>query len=108
MDKDDVRRSTRLSRKIAIEITSLDPAYDFRAEYLTVVVNAHGCGVIVREQLEKQLLVNVKLVSNGRNKRARVVLVIPLPESASWLTGLEFERPNNFWEIEDPPADWRV
>ena len=34
--------------------------------------------------------------------------MLPLPESASWLTGLEFERPNNFWEIEDPPADWRV
>ena len=73
-----------------------------------MVVNAHGCGVIVREQLKKGTLVMVKLVSNGRSKKGRVVLVIPLPANASWLTGLEFDSPSNFWGIENPPADWPV
>jgi hypothetical protein len=106
--KKDTRRSTRLSRQITIIITSLDPACDFRVECTTVVVNAHGCGVIVREQLGKDTPVMVKLVSNGRSKKGRVVLGIPFNENASWLTGLEFDTPGNFWEIENPPADWPV
>ena len=107
-DKNDSRRSTRLTRQIAITITSLDPTYDFRLDCTTVVVNAHGCGVIVREQLMKDTLVTVKLVSNARSKKGRVVLGIPLNENTSWLTGLEFDNPSNLWEIENPPADWPV
>jgi hypothetical protein len=105
-NKNDTRRSTRLSRQIAIVITTLDPASGFPAEYKTVVVNAHGCGVIIREPLNKGTPVMVTLVSNGRTKKGRVVLVISLPETNSWLTGLEFDSPSNFWEIENPPADW--
>jgi hypothetical protein len=107
-DRNDNRRSTRLSRHIAITITSLDPACDFRLECTTVVVNAQGCGVIVREQLEKDTLVMVTLGSNGRSKKCRVVLGIPLNQNTSWLTGLEFDSPSNFWEIENPPADWPI
>ena len=73
-----------------------------------MVINADGCAVIVREQLKKDTLVMVKLVSNGRSKKGRVVLGIPLNENGSWLTGLEFDSPSNFWEIENPPADWPV
>jgi hypothetical protein len=29
-------------------------------------------------------------------------------ESVSWLLGVEFDTPENFWGIENPPADWRV
>ena len=76
-DNNDARRSTRLSRQIAITITSLDPADDFRVECTTVVMNAHGYGVIIREQLFKDTLVIVKLVSNGRSKRGRVVFRAP-------------------------------
>jgi hypothetical protein len=104
-DKNGARRSTRLTRRIAITITSLDPANDFRVECTTVVINAHGCDVIIREQLFKDTLVIVKLVSNGRSKKGRVVLSIPLNENTSWLTGLEFDSPSNLWEIENPPAD---
>ncbi len=49
-----------------------------------MVVNAHGCAVIVSEQLKKEMLVMVKLVSNGRSKKGRVVLGIPLNENASY------------------------
>jgi hypothetical protein len=106
MKKDNGRRCTRLTRQIMIEITSLEPACDFRGEYTTVVVNAQGCGVIVREQLRKELSVMVKLVTNGRSNKGHVVLSIPLSDTSSWLTGIEFDSPSNFWEIADPPADW--
>jgi hypothetical protein len=90
-------------------ITSLDPAHNFSGRYETVVVNAHGCGVIVPERLKNETPVAVELISNGRSKKARIVLAISLVEGASWLLGLEFDSPvGNFWEIENPPADWRV
>jgi hypothetical protein len=107
--KSNTRRSTRLSRQIPVVITSLDPAHNFAGNYETLVVNAHGCGVIVREQLETEMPMTVELVANGRIKKARVVLVRPLTEGVSWLLGLEFEHPAaDFWEIENPPADWRT
>jgi hypothetical protein len=106
LKKDNGRRSTRLTRQIMIEITSLEPACDFRGEYTTVVVNAQGCGVILREQLRKELSVMVKLVADGRSNKGHVVLSIPLSDTSSWLTGIEFDSPSNFWEIADPPADW--
>jgi hypothetical protein len=106
-DKNDARRSTRLSRQIPVLITSLDPACKFSGQYETVVVNAHGCGVIVRELLVKETPVTVELASNGRSKKGRIVLVRSLVEGALWLLGLEFDSSaGDFWEIENPPADW--
>jgi hypothetical protein len=90
-------------------ITSLDPVHNFSGKYETVVVNAHGCGVIVRDRLEKETPVTVELISSGRSEKARIVLVISLVEGTSWLLGLEFDSPTgDFWEIENPPADWQV
>jgi hypothetical protein len=77
--KNDARRSTLLSLQIPVIVTSRDPAWDFRKECKTVVVNAHGCGVIVPQLLLKnQTPVMVELVSNGAGKKGRVVLAIPL------------------------------
>jgi hypothetical protein len=107
--KDDTRRSTRLARQIPIAITSLDPAQNSSGKYETAVFNAHGCGVILPERLKNETQVKVELIFNGRSKKARIALAIPLVEGASWLLGLEFESPaGNFWVIEDPPADWRL
>jgi hypothetical protein len=107
--KNDVRRSTRLSRQIPIVITSLDPAHIFSGKYETTVVNAHGCGVILPERLEKETPVVVELISNGRSKKGRIVLTISVVEGVSWLLGLEFDTPSGiFWEIENPPADWFI
>jgi hypothetical protein len=106
--KNDVRRSTRLSLQIPVVITCLDPSLDFREECNTVVVNAHGCGVIVHERLKNETPVTVKLVSNGRSKKGRIVLAIPVIDDISWLLGLDFDSPENFWGIETPPPDWCV
>jgi len=102
------RRSTRLSLEIPVVITSLDPACAFHKECKTVFVNAHGCAVIVRERIEDETLVMLTLVSTGASKKGRVVLTVPLLESVSWLLGVEFDSPENFWEVENPPGDWRA
>jgi hypothetical protein len=103
------RRSTRLSRQIPIVIASLDPEHRFSGKYETVVISAHGCGVILPVHLKNKTRVSVELVSNGRSKNARIVLALSVIEGASWLLGLEFDSPaGDFWDVEDPPADWRV
>jgi hypothetical protein len=78
--KSNTRRSTRLSLQIPVVIGSLDPAQNFVGKYETVVVSAHGCAIIVREQLEKETPMTVELVANGRIKQARVVVVRSLTE----------------------------
>jgi hypothetical protein len=108
LEKNDARRSTRLSLQIPVVVTSLDPACDFHKECKTAFVNAHGCGIIAPQLLNYQTPVTVELVSNGANKNGRVVLVIPLSENFSWFLGVEFDSPANFWEVEHPPADWHT
>jgi hypothetical protein len=89
-------------------VTSLDSARDYYEECKTAFVNAHGCAVIVPHLLNNQTPVTVELVSNGAIKNGRVVLAIPLLENFSWLLGVEFDCPGNFWGVENPPADWRL
>ena len=106
--KSPTRRSARLALDIPVILTSLDPAYPFRKECNTAVVNAHGCGIIVPQLLNNQTPVIVELVSTGAKKSGRVVLAIPLLENFAWLLGMEFDSPGNFWGVENPPADWQV
>ena len=106
--KNDDRRSTRLSLQIPVVVTSLDSARDFYEECKTAFVNAHGCAIIVRERLPDETPVMLKLVSNGALRKGRVVLAVVLLESVSWLLGVEFESPGNFWEVANPPTDWHV
>ncbi len=105
----DGRRSTRVSRRIPIVLTSLDPKQKFCGQQETVVVNAHGCGVLLPVQLGNKTPVSVELISNGRSKSGKIVLVRTVIEGARWLVGLEFDVPaGDFWEIENPPEDWQV
>jgi len=68
-------------------ITSLDPTRNFSGKYETTVVNAHGCGVILPERLEKETPVLVKLISNGRSKKGRIVLTISVVEGCLLVAG---------------------
>lgn len=102
----DARRSTRLSLQISVVVTSLDPARNFREECRTVIVNVHGCGVIVHESLESETPIMVELLSSGARKKASVVAAVPTVKGASWLLGIAFDSPENFWQVEEPPADW--
>ena len=88
--------------------TDTAPGADKTITGLDEVVNAHGCGVIVHKRLKNETPVTVKLVSNGRSKKGRIVLAIPVINDISWLLGLDFDSPENFWGIETPPPDWCV
>jgi len=99
------RRSTRLARSIAVALIGMGPNKKFYQECKTSVVNAHGCGLIVREHLERETPILVKLIETGATQEAKVVLVTSI-EPGKWLVGLEFQEAGNFWGIPDPPADW--
>ena len=68
--------------------------HGFSGKYETTVVNAHGCGVILAERIEKETPVVVELISNGRSKKGRIVLTISVVEGVSWLLGIEFDTPS--------------
>jgi hypothetical protein len=48
----------------------------------------------------------VELPSSGAKKKASVVAAVPSVKGASWLLGVAFDSPENFWQVERPPADW--
>jgi len=41
-------------------------------------------------------------------RRVELVLAIAVIDNTSWLLGLDFDSPENFWGIETPPPDWCV
>jgi hypothetical protein len=99
------RRSTRLARAIPVVLIGVGSNQNFQQQCETSVVNAHGCGLIVHEHLQRGTPILVKLIETGATREATVVLVTSI-EPGSWLVGLEFYEPGNFWGIVDPPADW--
>ena len=99
------RRSTRLARTIPVALIGMGANQNFHQECETSVVNAHGCGLIVHEHLERGTPILVKLIETGATQEATVVLATSI-EPGRWLVGLEFQAAGNFWGIEDPPADW--
>ena len=104
-----IRRSTRLPLEVPLLVTSLDPADAFSEQCNTILVNAHGCGMIVPRALVHGFRVQLEIVSSKRHAAARVAEVVPLGgDPETWLVGLELDVPGNFWGIEYAPSDWKI
>ena len=104
-----IRRSTRLPLEVPVRISSLDAASPISVEGNTTLVNAHGCGFISPQAMERGLRVRIEIVSAQRHTAARVAEVVPLGgDPETWLVGLELDIPGNFWGIEYAPSDWKV
>ncbi|MGZ4733754.1 MAG: PilZ domain-containing protein, partial [Terriglobales bacterium] len=102
-----IRRSTRLPLEIPLRVTSIDPKVNFSENCNTVTVSAHGCGMVSPRKLATGTRVNLEIVVDKQSTTARVLEVVPLDDNgASWLLGLEMEKPGNFWGIKYAPADW--
>ncbi len=104
-----IRRSTRLPLEVPVLVTSLDAALEFSQECTTTLVNAHGCGLITQRFLPRGLPVRLEIVRSNRQTTALVADVVPLGgDPETWLLGLEFDKPGNFWGIEYAPSDWKI
>ncbi|MBZ5599497.1 MAG: hypothetical protein LAN83_14390 [Acidobacteriia bacterium] len=107
---DTMRRSTRLALQVGVLVTTLDLRNQICEECRTVAINAHGCGVIMQEPLKVGIPVLIDLLAQERSKKAKVMVCVQLAEAnrEAYLVGLEFETPENFWGIENPPSDWAL
>jgi hypothetical protein len=104
-----IQRSTRLRLEIPVLFTSLDHNHEFSELCETIVVNAHGCGLIAHRPLEYGTPVRLEIRTSKRNATARVAGVISLGgQPESWLIGIELDQPGNFWGIEYAPTDWTI
>ena len=104
-----IRRSTRLPLEVPIRVTSLDASRPLSEDCSTTLVNAHGCGLIAKQEIPRGMRVRVEIVSARRYTIAVVSEMVPLGgEPETWLIGLELDVPGNFWGIEYAPADWKI
>jgi hypothetical protein len=104
-----IRRSTRLSLKIPLLVTSLNPKVRFSEHCTTVIVNAHGCGITAPRALDLGTRVGLVIASTKQTSTASVVEAVPLDEhQQSWLLGLALDKPGNFWGIRCAPSDWQA
>ena len=102
-----MRRSSRLTIEISIEVICKGPQNSLRTEETkTVVVSAHGCGFTLKSGVvpgEKIVLIH----KMSREEMLCRVVMCRQGKTGSWETGVEFQGPSpNFWHIAFPPDDW--
>lgn len=103
------RRGTRISRKIPLTITSLDPVNPFSEAGVTLLVNPQGCAARFGRPLEIGTAIRLDGLPVKHNVTARVVNCIPLGEYEKfWILGLMLDEPGNVWGIKSPPEDWYI
>jgi hypothetical protein len=106
-DPRSMRRSSRLTIDIPIEIICKGPQNSVHTEETrTVVVSAHGCAFPLKAGAtpgEKVVLIH-KL---SREEVLCRVVMSRQGKSGAWDTGVEFQSPSpKFWHIAFPPDDW--
>lgn len=105
----ETRRGTRISHKIPLTLTSLDPADPFSEPGLTLLVNPQGCAVRFGRPIELGSAIRLNGLPDGSSVTARVVNCIRLGEYEKfWIIGLMLDEPGNVWGIQSPPEDWHT
>jgi len=86
----------------------MEPDAQFSEIGETLVVSAHGCAL--RFPLKMDTGRALRLHSRGgRQATAHVVFCQPMgPDGQGFRLGARLDRPDNFWELESCPDDWRV
>ncbi|MFY9841476.1 MAG: hypothetical protein WA718_10650 [Terriglobales bacterium] len=103
-----VRRSSRVPVKVPIRVTSIEPSAQFSEVCETLVVSAHGCALHFPLKLDTGSALRLQS-RRGRQATAYVVFCQPMgPDAKGFRLGAQLDRPENFWELESAPDDWRV
>jgi hypothetical protein len=87
------RRSTRIPLTIPVRVVGLDPANSFREQCDTVIVNAHGCGVVLGQQLKIGMPVMVSLVTDR-------------PVNGTEFVAAQFHDDFSFARVEPVESGW--
>ena len=99
------RRSTRVLLTLPVRVSGIDEdGRPFESEGETLCVNKHGAKIRISHSLRCKE-VRITLRSRQRSQRARVAYV---DEAHRGEFAIELERPENFWGVYFPPADWEA
>ncbi len=99
-----MRRSKRIKFEAPMLVTSLDPKFVFSERCESMIVNAQGCAFRSPRPIEYGTPIEVRLLESGAIAKARSLECHPF--GRYWAIGMELEKPGNFWQVKDPPADW--
>lgn len=109
------RRSTRIVRQVPMAVTSTDAKGKIqREETAAVCFNCHGCKYFSRFRPRKNARIALEIGPLGEGAislpeavRARVVWLKKSPRlSGLYQVGVEFETPQDVWQLDEVPEDW--
>jgi len=103
------RRSSRVFIKLPIQVAGKDnDGRTFREVAETIVVNAHGCLLMLKHNVTMDAMLAVNNPDTQEDQETRVVF-LGSPTERGTRVGLEFLHPApRFWGVEFPPTDWRA
>jgi len=107
------RRSTRRDEAVMVTVSGVDARRGpYTEQVSTLTISCHGCKYPSKYQVLPDALVTLELhpVTDSSAKistRGRVKWIQRDSESGGPLfTAVEFENPQNIWQIPAPPEDW--
>ncbi|HVP52586.1 MAG TPA: hypothetical protein VMT05_10770 [Terriglobales bacterium] len=101
------RRSTRVSARIPVLLTSLSPTTPFSLFCETLLVNAHGCAAKLPQPVSVGMPVRLQ-IRESREVTGRIVVCQPIAGGQpSWVAAIELDKPGNVWGVTPVPEDWR-
>ena len=101
------RRSQRILLSVPVIVSGKrDNGSPFSERTRTLVVNAHGALILLREPVVVEQVLSIMHVATGEELACNVKDINAgqqeLPE-----VGIEFDHPNaRFWRVSFPPAGW--
>jgi len=103
------RRSERLSTRIPAILLGIDAAgREFFDRSEIVSLDSHGARMHTRFPIRPGTILEVRLTNELVTKRLRAVWQGEAGSLYEWLIGLEFEDPNEAWNLPMLRARWEV
>jgi hypothetical protein len=105
-----LRRSTRLEFVTPVFLSGRDATGQrFRELTQTVLVNLHGCKLRTSYHVLVGMLVTLECPKAGTTGKAVCVKVWDAPAGVvGHEIAVQLIRPENLWNVPDPPADWEI
>lgn len=99
----------RVLLTVAVKVRcTLASGKGFEEDTQTLVVNAHGALVLLKNAVTQGQLLTVVHVATKEQLPCRVAYVGPIQEAKTQV-GLEFTQPAPaFWQINFPPDNWKI
>ena len=105
---EDLRRSSRISVTIPLEVRSQNPdGSATRAAATTKYVNKHGALLLTEQMLPTDSEVTLYIPHLEREAQCRIVWISEQKDKSGFYgLGIELKDAENFWGVQFPPDDW--